>query len=81
MQNNEYAKHQYVNIYCATNQFPDFSCCVPHNKPHGLSGLGKNYHMRFDPKLGHGTCEVCHITCACMKYISIIYQPWNPSVP
>ena len=53
MQHNKYVEHQDVNIYCATNQFPELKFLGPQKKPHGVSGLGKNYNIRFDTKLGH----------------------------
>ena len=67
VQNNEYVDHQDVKIYCNNNQFTELKCCIPHNKPHGARGLGKNYHLQFYTKLGHGTCEICCNTCACTK--------------
>ena len=65
---NEDVDQQDVKIYCTKNQFPGFPFCGPHNKPHGVRGLPKNYHMRFDPKLVHGTCAICCIPCACIQY-------------
>ena len=49
-----------VKIYCSTNQF------VPHSKPHGSRVLSKHYHLRFDPKLGMGVCQILRILCACV---------------
>ena len=63
MQHNKYVKHQYLNMYCATKQFPEMYFIGPHNKPHVLRGLGKYYHMRFYPKLGHGICAIRSIPC------------------
>ena len=40
-----------VKMYCNKNQFPELPFCGPHSKPHGARGLGKHYHLRFDPKL------------------------------
>ena len=54
-----------MKIYCATNQFPELQFFGSHNKPHVVRGLGKHCHMRFDTKLGHGKCEIHHITCEC----------------
>ena len=47
-----------VKMYCNTNQFPTLPFCGPHSKPHGARGLGKHYHLRFDPKLGMGKCAI-----------------------
>ena len=41
-----------MKMYCNKNQLPVLTFCVPHSKPHGARGLGKHYHLRFDPKLG-----------------------------
>ena len=49
--NNEYVEHQDVNMYCAN--------CT--------RALGKTYHMIFDTKLGHSTCETRHILCVCVE--------------
>ena len=63
VQPNKYFKHQDVKIYCATNQFPELNFLGPHNKPHSIHRYGKNYHMRFDNKLGHGTYAIHCIPC------------------
>ena len=55
MRNNEDVENQDVKIYCNKNQFPELLLCVTHNKPHGVRGLSNHYHMRFEPKIGHGT--------------------------
>ena len=49
---------------CDTNQFPALPYCGPHQKSHGERGLSNNSHLRFDPKLGHGICEILRIPCA-----------------
>ena len=51
MEHNKDIEHQEAKIYCAINQFTELKFLGPHNKPHGVRGLCKNYHMRFDPKL------------------------------
>ena len=38
--------------------------------------MSKNYHLSFDPKLGHGFCAICHIPCACVSCVSILDKPW-----
>ena len=65
MKHNKYVEHQNVKIYCATNQFLELQILRTQNKTHGIHGLGNNYHMCFDTKLGHGTCVIHRITCAC----------------
>ena len=37
-QNNADVAHQYVIMYCNTNQFPELPFCVPYYKPHGARG-------------------------------------------
>ena len=81
VQNNEYVDHQYVKIYCNTNQFPLLLFFGPPNKPHSVIGLSKNYHMHLDPKLFHGACEISLISCACNKCTSYLDKPWNTGVP
>ena len=81
MQHNKDFKDQDVKIYYATNQFPELQFLGTHSKTHGVRGLGKHYHIRFDPKLVHGTCEICHIPCACIFFTSIMDQTWVPGFP
>ena len=71
--------HKDVNIFCNTNQFPSFPFCCPHTKPHGVIGFSKHYNIQFDPKQGHGICEILQITCSCVEFKSMSYTPWNPS--
>ena len=58
--------HQYVKMYCNTNQFPELPFCGPNTKPHGTRGLSKHDNLRFDTKLCNGVCEICCIPCACV---------------
>ena len=37
--------------------------------------------MRFDPKLGHGTCKINRINLSCTQCTSTLYKPWTPGVP
>ena len=55
-----------VKMYCNTNQFPTLLFCGPHPKPHGARGLGKHYHLWFDPNIGHGICAIRRIPCVCI---------------
>ena len=50
--------------YCNTNEFPALLFCGPYSKNHGARGLSKNYHFRFDPKLGNGVCAIRRKPCA-----------------
>ena len=62
-----------VKMYCNTNQFPTLPFCGPHSKPHGARGLGKQYHLRFDPKLGIGKCAIAvyHVR------VLLVHQCWT----
>ena len=66
VQDNASVELKDVKMYCNKNQFPTLRFCGPHSKPHVARGLGKHYHLRFDPKLGMGKCEVRRIPCACV---------------
>ena len=67
-------------MYFTTNQFRELAFCGPHNKPHVARGSGKHYHIRFDPKLGHGTYAICCIPCVCTKYTYTLDKPWDTYV-
>ena len=54
VQDNVSVELKYVKMYRNTNQLPTLPFCGPHSKPRGARGLGKHYHLRFDPKLGMG---------------------------
>ena len=43
--------------------------------------MSKHYHLRFDPKLGNGVCEICRTPCACVACISILDRPWISGIP
>ena len=43
--------------------------------------LSKHYHLRFDPKLGHGICEIIRITCDCVACTSMLDKPWIYGIP
>ena len=64
-------------MYCVTNKFPELQFIVLHNKPHGVCGLGKHYHMRFDTKLGHVMCAIRKIPCACPPCKFVLDQHWT----
>ena len=81
VQDNAGVEHQDVRMYCNTSQFPALPFCDPNSKPHGSRGLSKHYHLRFDPKLGHGVCAIICIPCACVSCTSIIDKPWISGIP
>ena len=56
VQDNASVKLKDVKMNCNKNQFPALPLCGPHSKPHGARGLGKHYHLRFDPELCIGVC-------------------------
>ena len=76
VQDNASVELKDVKIYCNTNQFPALPFCGPHYKPHGARGLGKHYHLRFDPKLAMVECAICCIPCACVACTSMLDKPW-----
>ena len=67
-------------VYLSTNQIPELQFLVPHNKPHGVGGLGKNYPTSFYRKLGHEIYAIHFILYDCNSFNSILYQPWVTSV-
>ena len=79
VQDNADLAQKYLKIYCNKNQFPELPFCVPHSKPHGARGLSKNYHLRFDPKLGNCVCAIFCIPCACVACTSMLDKPWISS--
>ena len=81
VQDNTDVAHKDVEIYCDTNQFPALSFCGPHPKLCGARGLSKHYHLRFDPKLGHGICAIRCVPCACVGCTSMLDKPWISSIP
>ena len=76
VQDNAEVELKDMKMYCNKNQFPASPFCGPHSKPHGARGMGKHYHLRFDPKLGMGECAICRIPCACVACTSMLYKPW-----
>ena len=39
-------------------------------------GLGKHYHLCFDPKLGIGKCAILRTPCACVACTSMMDKAW-----
>ena len=81
VQDNADVEQKNVKIYSDTNQFPTLTFCGSHSKPHGERGLSKNYHLRFDPKLGHGICEILRIPCACVECTPMLDKPCISGIP
>ena len=81
VKDNADVEHKYVKMYCNTNQFPALSFCGPHSKHHGARGLGKNYTLRFDTKIGNDVCAISRTPCACFACTSIIDKTWISSIP
>ena len=63
-------------MYFDTNQIPVLPFCGLHPNPHGARELSKNYHLRFDPKIGHVICAILCIPCACVGITSMLDKPW-----
>ena len=38
--------------------------------------MDNHYHLRFDPKLGHGICAILRIPCAFVSCTSMLDKPW-----
>ena len=81
MQIDEDVPHKDVKYFCYTNQFNALEFSGPHQKPPGVRELGKRYHMRFDAKLGHGTCKIHWIDCACIHFTDMLYRQRTPNIP
>ena len=75
-QDNADVAHKYVKMFCDTNQIPKLSFFGSYPSPHRAMGLGKHYHLSFDPNLGHGIFLIRRIPCACVSYTSMLDQPW-----
>ena len=63
-------------MYFDTNQFPELTFCGPHPNPHVSTELSNNYHLLFDPKLGHGICTILRIPYACVACTLMLDKPW-----
>ena len=66
----------YMKMFCNTNHFPSFPFCGLHKKSHGVRGLSKQNHIRFDLKLGHEICAMPRINFACAECTSMLDKPW-----
>ena len=72
VQDNDDVAQKDVKMYCDTNQLPALPFCGSQPNSHGARGLGKNYHLRFDPNLGHGICAIFRIPCDCARYTPML---------
>ena len=73
--------HEDMKMYCDTNQFSAVQFGVLHPKHHGARGFINHYHLRFDPKLGHGIYEIRRIPCACAGCTSMLDKYWISGIP
>ena len=64
-------------ISCTSTLFQVLPFCGPHEKPHGVRRLSKNYHSQLNPKLFYGKCAIRKIPCACISCTNILDKPWN----
>ena len=80
VKNNEDVEDQQLKMYCTKKQFNRFTFCGPHNKPHDVHILWKNYHMCLDTKIRHGTCVIRRIPCECTQCTSTLDKPWAAGV-
>ena len=74
VQDNADVAHKYLKMYCDTNQFPTLPFCGSNPNPHGARGLGKHYHLRFNPNQGRGIYAIHRIPCACVVCTSMFDQ-------
>ena len=70
-----------MKIYCDTNQFLALTYCGLYPKPHEARGLSNHYHLRLNPKLGHGICAVHCIPCACVACKQMLDRPIISGIP
>ena len=75
VQDNAAVKLKDVNMYCNKNQFPELIFSGSYSKPHGARGLSKNYHLRFDTKLGMIVCAILRIPCDCVACTPMLEKP------
>ena len=81
VQDNASVELKDLKMHCNTNKFPTLPFCGPHSKSHGARGIGKHYHLCFDPKLGMGKCAILRIPCACVPCTSMLDKPWISGTP
>ena len=70
-----------MKMYCGTNQFPELKCVWRYKKSHGARGIGKNYHICFDPKVVYDTYAIRRIPCDGNFCAYIIDKPWISGLP
>ena len=60
-QDRKYLSHISIKISCATTQFPEFSFCGPHAKPHGVRRLSEHEVLHADCKMKILGTELLHM--------------------
>ena len=76
VQDRKNVSHISLKMLCTTTQFPSLSFCVPHEKPHGVIGLSKIYHLQLDPKSVYGKCAIRIIPCSCIACTTMLDKLW-----
>ena len=76
VQERKYMSHISLKISRATAKFPSLSFCGPHVKLYGVIGLIRHYHLRLEPKLGHGKCAIRQINFACIACKNMLDKIW-----
>ena len=67
-------------MLCAYTQFPALPFGGPHEKPHGVRGLSKHYHLQLEPKLDNDKCAIIWIPCDCNECTKFLDKPWEIGV-
>ena len=80
MQDDAYVSHKDVIVFGDKTKFTSLQFCGPHVKPTGVRGLSKYYNMQLYTELGHGTCEIIQMNCACYECTSMLDKNWNPGL-
>ena len=76
VQDNADVAQKDMKMYCDTNRSPPLPFFGSNPKPHVARGLSNYYHLLFDPKLGHGICEIRRIPRNCVACKSMLEKPW-----
>ena len=61
---------------CVSTQFQEFSFYGLHAKPHVVIRMRKHYHLRLDPKLGHGKYSIRRIPFAFITCTNMLDKQW-----
>ena len=49
-------------------------------KPHGVPGFIKHYHMLLNPKQVHEVCKIRQIPSACISCTTMLDKTWAPDI-